>query len=136
MNILVVDDDERILTLVEAILGGLGHRVTATTDARRAIEAIDRGGVDLLMSDVAMPEMNGAELVAAARRLRPGLPALLISGWPMVGSATFLAKPFRAQGLLNALHRALALSDSSARSMPGHPPGPAGTPHGPGLRHQ
>ena len=128
MNILVVDDDEVVLTLVGRMLGGNGHRITATTDARQAIEAIERGDVDVLVADVEMPAMTGPQLVAEARRLRPGLPVLFMCGSPFVDGCTVLPKPFQAQDLLNAIHQALAFSDPNATSSANRANGGAGRP--------
>jgi DNA-binding NtrC family response regulator len=118
MNILVVDDDATTLTYVSETLRTAGHRVIAMADARQAVKTIERGGIDLLMSDVSMPGMTGPELAADARRLRPELPVLLMSGSTQVDGYPFLAKPFKMQDLLNALHRALAFSASTAHPRP------------------
>ena len=134
MNILVVDNDERIVALVGAILGSIGHRITATTDARQAIEAIERGDVDLLLSDVVTPAMTGSELAAEARRRRPGLPVLLMFESASDDGYAYVAKPFQAQGLLNGLHQALALSDVVPVRANTEPTGAARTDSPPGLR--
>ncbi len=81
--ILCVDDNEQILACRTFLLETKGYRVVALTSAEAALEHLDTcvsGSVDLLLCDLIMPGMDGAELVRRARSLRPGLPTLLVSG--------------------------------------------------------
>ena len=99
-TILVVDDEEMV-------------RVSTARMLERPGEALDilRGDtpIDLLISDVVMPETYGTDLIRQARALRPGLPALLISGFadqqnarhdPIPEGVPFLPKPFDLADLL------------------------------------
>jgi len=109
-TILVVDDEEMVRVSTARMLERRGfHAITAATPG----EALDilRGDtpIDLLISDVVMPETYGTDLIRQARALRPGLPALLISGFadlqnarhdPIPEGVPFLPKPFDLVDLL------------------------------------
>ena len=82
LTILVVDDDFLISMSTVDMLEDLGHEVIEAGSGDRALEIL-RGSrpVDLLVTDYAMPRMNGAQLAAAARQIRPALPVLLATGY-------------------------------------------------------
>lgn len=82
-TILCVEDNEQVLSVRKFLLETRGYRVLAMSGAAEALQYLstaERGTVDLLLSDVIMPSMDGNELVRRAKRLHPGLPTLLISG--------------------------------------------------------
>ena len=62
-TILCVDDDERSLSIRKVMLETRGYRVLTCSDPDRAIEFIRCGGVDLVLTDLMMPKMSGAELI-------------------------------------------------------------------------
>jgi two-component system response regulator CpxR len=81
--ILCVEDNEQVLSVRKFLLETRGYRVMACTTAAEAIEYLQNapvGSVDLLMSDLLMPQMDGNELVRRAKQLMPGLPTLIVSG--------------------------------------------------------
>jgi signal transduction histidine kinase/CheY-like chemotaxis protein len=79
--ILVCDDDPAVLELVSDSLGEQGYEVLPVTNGRAALSALEEHeAIRLLVVDFTMPEMNGAAVVRAVRRGRPGLPILLITG--------------------------------------------------------
>lgn len=82
-SVLLVEDDDIVRMLTVEVLEELGYRVTAFDNGAPALDLL-RGDqpCDLLMSDVGLPGMSGAELVVAARGLRPTLPVLFASGYP------------------------------------------------------
>jgi two-component system response regulator CpxR len=82
-TILCVEDNEQILSVRKFLLETRGYRVLAMTTAAEALEYLQEatpGSVDLLLSDLILPQMDGNELIRRAKQLLPGLPALLISG--------------------------------------------------------
>jgi CheY-like chemotaxis protein len=112
--ILVVDDDPGVRAVVAETLRGAGYEVTEAGSAAEGLAAIEARAPDLLVTDFLMPEVNGAELVRAARRRSPGLRALIISGYAdservaeARADAPLLRKPFEQPALLAAIARAL-----------------------------
>ncbi|MDF1566554.1 MAG: response regulator [Spirochaetaceae bacterium] len=83
-RVLLVEDDEAVLRITERLLTDLGHRVTATGDPIYALELVRQGigPVDLIVSDVVMPGLNGPELVEELRKVMPEVPVLYTSGYP------------------------------------------------------
>lgn len=79
-TILCVDDDEPGLSIRKIALETHGYRVVTSTDPEGALEIVRAGGIDLVLADLMMPKMNGAEFVARAKQIAPGLPAILFSG--------------------------------------------------------
>ena len=81
-TILVVDDDEEVLALAVDILEMAGYTVLSTPDTRRALRhARAHEPFDLLLTDVVMPLMNGVQLAAEVRSLRPEVKILLMSAY-------------------------------------------------------
>src|SRR6516162_1111758 len=79
-TILCVDDDERSLSVRKVTLETRGYRVLTSTDPEVALEIVRAGGIDLIIADLMMPKMSGAEFIAHAKQIVPGLPAILFSG--------------------------------------------------------
>ncbi|MDE1156042.1 MAG: response regulator [Acidobacteriaceae bacterium] len=82
-TILCVDDNEQILSVRKFLLETRGYRVVSSASAAEALEYLKdapQGSVDLLLSDLLLPQMDGNELVQRAKQLHPALPTLLISG--------------------------------------------------------
>lgn len=116
MNILVVDDDPVVRASCRKILEREGHRVRLCTSAPAALEELSREACHLLLVDVIMPEFDGLYLIGHARRDFPGLPILVMSGYPTpetiasgqrMGATHFIAKPFTPEELSAAVARAL-----------------------------
>jgi CheY-like chemotaxis protein len=94
MTILVVDDDALISMSTVDMLEDLGHEVLEANSAERALEILRDGErVDLMITDYAMPKMNGIELATTARQLRPDLPILLATGYAELPSASAIDLP-------------------------------------------
>ncbi len=115
VRILAVDDDPEVRHVLEDALRGLGHTVMLARDGGEALAILKdrRSAVDLLVTDYAMPGMSGRELIGAARRIRPGLGALLVTGRAEVGDLDaddfeILRKPFHMQSLTLYVSRAMA----------------------------
>jgi PAS domain S-box-containing protein len=111
ITVLLVDDDVPVRSMVSAKLRVHGLNVIEAEDALEALDQLHRGvPVDYLFTDIIMPnDMSGVDLVNAARALRPGLPALLSSGYPrdalrymarLPDDITFLPKPYSINDLL------------------------------------
>jgi signal transduction histidine kinase/CheY-like chemotaxis protein len=80
-HVLVVDDDALVRRTMIHALADAGFVLSDAADGAGALDHIDSGGtVDILLTDLVMPGMNGLELIRAAHRRRPGLPAILLTG--------------------------------------------------------
>jgi len=117
-TILVVEDDLPVLNLAEKILVGLGYTVLTanTTKAAIGLAAAHAGKIDLLVTDVIMPEMNGHELVQQLQSLYPDLKQMFMSGYTadiiarrgiLNKGANFIQKPFSKRELATSVRNAL-----------------------------
>ncbi len=82
-HIMFVDDEEPIIEVARVMLPRLGYRVTVFTKPRAALEYLqnDAADIDLLMTDLSMPDLSGVDLIREALKLKPGLPAILLTGY-------------------------------------------------------
>lgn len=110
-HLLVVEDDPRVLQATTASLQELGHRVISCPDPRQGRALLEANPeVDLLISDVMMPEMTGPELAASLRETWPDLPVIFVTGYAgdaqEMGNAeedVLLRKPFTLAALDQAI---------------------------------
>ena len=79
-TILCVDDNEQSLSIRKVMLETRGYRVVTCTNAMDALQMFEQGGIDLVLSDLVMPGLDGAELIARVKQLSPQTPAILFSG--------------------------------------------------------
>ena len=81
-RILIAEDDDIVRALLVRALGGDGHDLIETADGTTAFDALNasKGGIDLLLSDVKMPEMDGIELALATGRYHPDTAIMLTTG--------------------------------------------------------
>ncbi len=113
-TILIVDDEPLVLGMVAMMLEEDGHSVITAGSGADAIELWrSHRGIDLLVSDVRMPMMDGCTLANTLQEENPNLPVLLISGYcegeptGCHGRFPLLAKPFSMPSLLLAVHSLL-----------------------------
>jgi two-component system response regulator HydG len=116
-HVLVVDDK---LPMAETLADGLidhGFRATALGSAREAIAALGEGGVDVLVTDLRMPDLDGLALLDAARAAAPDVPVIVMTAYGAIDSAVesirkgayhYLTKPFKLDELIVFVERALA----------------------------
>jgi two-component system, OmpR family, response regulator CpxR len=79
-TILCVDDNEQALSIRKLMLETRGYRVLACSNGHQALETFKQGGIDLVLSDLQMPGLDGAELVDKIKEISAGTPAILFSG--------------------------------------------------------
>ena len=79
-TILCVDDNEQALSIRKILLETRGYRVVACNSGQQALEAFRRGGIDLVVTDLVMPGVDGSHLIQEIKELSPQTPAVLISG--------------------------------------------------------
>ena len=79
-TILCVDDNEQSLSIRKVMLETRGYRVVACNSGQDALEQFKKGGVDLVLTDLIMPGLDGGKLIDAVKTLSPQTPAILLSG--------------------------------------------------------
>jgi len=120
-TILVVEDEENVRTTLVEVLKTQGYDVIEAADGNEALEILrNENNVDLVVSDVVMPELGGRELMCGAREFVPNLAFLFSSGYTdeelrdllaTEDRASFIAKPFTIEQLSGAVRHALAGAD-------------------------
>ncbi|MES2521554.1 MAG: PAS domain S-box protein [Gemmatimonadota bacterium] len=125
-TLLVVEDEQPVRTVVCRILGNAGYTLLVASNAREAKALWREHGngadIDVLVTDMIMPEQNGLQLANALRADRPELPVLFMSGYfegtvtdtERTPHTTFLEKPFTTEHLLNRLAMLMSMSGRSA----------------------
>lgn len=99
-TILVVEDDAIVRMLIVDVLEELEFAVVEAADAEEALKVVEKTGqvIDLMMTDVGLPDMDGKQLAAKVRELRPALPILFASGYAdnidVPAGMQVIAKPF------------------------------------------
>jgi len=78
-TILCVDDNEQSLSHRKIMLETRGYRVASFARGEEALERFERGGIDLVIADMAMPGLDGPQLISRIKQLAPNTPAILIS---------------------------------------------------------
>jgi signal transduction histidine kinase len=113
LRLLVVDDEPDVRATLAQMLSEAGHSVDSVGNGKCALAALRSDRFDLVVSDYLMPGMNGAELIAQARQVRPDQPFLVVSGFSdsdelmrSCPNTVRLGKPFTATELLAAVERA------------------------------
>ena len=117
-TVLVVEDDDGIRAVIKRILERAGHRVLEATNGAEALRICDASGdsVDLVLSDIAMPEMQGPDLARRIRELHPRMAMLLMSGYAesasqqegfLTDGVEFLGKPFSPDALTRKIRHIL-----------------------------
>ena len=112
-TILVVDDEELVLNMSQTILSSFGYRVVTANSGAKALEVFSTGNspIDLVITDLVMPQMSGRELIEKLHGVCPGLPVISTSGYLRASGkdspASFLQKPFTSQELLRRVKQML-----------------------------
>lgn len=113
LSVLVVDDDSLVMTSTTLLLEDLGHRVISATSGARALALFEQGEViDLMITDMAMPQMSGAQLAHAVRLLKPDLPIILATGYAerlegFAAQLPRLPKPFTQLNLVEIIAQSM-----------------------------
>lgn len=98
-TILCVDDNEQSLSHRKIMLETRGYRVAGYARGEEALERFRQGGIDLVVTDMAMPGLDGPQLIAAIKSLSPQTPAILISSKVRVYNHESQADVFLAKGM-------------------------------------
>ena len=104
-TLLVADDDPGLRESLQRTLMRAGYQVVLAPDGRAALDRIQGGGLDLILSDLKMPGLTGIELLRAAKALAPDVDVILLTAFGTIeeaanamkdGAYDFITKPFRA----------------------------------------
>jgi two-component system, cell cycle sensor histidine kinase and response regulator CckA len=126
-TILLVEDEESLRTLTGKMLARNGFRILAARNGEEAFTICTRenGQIDIILSDMVMPQMSGRQLAEQIRRRYPQVKFVFMSGYSehavvkqlmRDSGAPFLSKPFTADGLLAKLHEVLGRDSAASRS--------------------
>jgi len=111
-SILVIDDETMILEAIKIIFEDMGYSVHTTSDPLKGTEEAIHGTYDLILTDIRMPQRNGAEITEAVRAARPDARILVITAFPndalaeralAAGAVGLLRKPFEIARILDFL---------------------------------
>lgn len=117
--ILVIEDDEPLRQLIRNSLVSLGHQVLGAENGRSAIAMFSSTTVDLVITDILLPDKDGLELIPQFRKSAPSIKIIAISGGGRLGAKSYLgtakalgalktlAKPFSSLELQNAVKEVL-----------------------------
>jgi CheY-like chemotaxis protein len=98
-TILCVDDNEQALSIRKILLETRGYRVVACSNGDHALAAFRRGGIDLVLTDLVMPGLDGSRLIDEIKALSPQTPAVLISAQTKIYERDTLADIFLPKGM-------------------------------------
>jgi DNA-binding response OmpR family regulator len=112
LNILVIDDDERVRMLLRDILVFAGHRVIEASDGESGMKVLEESRFDIVLTDLGMPLINGWEVAKSIKKRVPEIPVFLITGWGThldeekireSGVDLIIGKPFQINEILEAV---------------------------------
>ena len=117
-TVLVVDDDPMVLELTAGMLEDLGCDVLVASSPTEALAKLGANPkIEILITDVNMPGLAGYELAERAKRMRPGLQAILLSGRETEGRGLpLIRKPFLETDRLSATERAMLMGGACAKA--------------------
>lgn len=120
-TVLVVDDEDLVRDVVARMVEDLGYAALTAADGATALELVEQAPVDVVLVDLTMPRMSGADVIVALRARRPSLPVILCTGYDRdrkgpVNADAYLAKPFRIEALEKTLTRLLDRPEGPSRS--------------------
>ena len=123
MEIMIVDDEPQVAEVLARSLARQGHRTTVVHSGQEALERLHAVALDTMFLDVSMPGMNGLDVMAEVKRLKPALPVVVITGHATadevarvreLGAVDVIQKP----SALTHYHRAIERLHSATRGYP------------------
>lgn len=115
-RVLAIDDEEKILSIVQDLLTGRGFQVTTCSESVKAIHLLKSASYDLVLLDIRMPGIEGTDLLPLIKKLHPSLPVIIVSAYCDDGHANYyrtlgaydtVAKPFSHEILLEKIAQAI-----------------------------
>lgn len=123
-NVLVVDDDPDVLDMLKRLLERLDYNTFIAPNGQQGLEVIGKNKIDVVVSDLVMPEMDGMELLKRVKSLKGEVPFIMITGHPTIetaveaikkGAYDYLTKPFQVEEVQIKIDRALEKSGLSRK---------------------
>ncbi len=127
VSILVVDDEEMMRNLLNRILSREGYRVRSAQNGVAALEVLKKEKVDIIVSDMKMPGMNGFELLKIVKKQYPGIGVIIMTAFGdtytvkdalLLGADEYITKPFKSYEMALVVERAywriLSASDQTS----------------------
>ncbi len=124
-HVLIVDDDTNILEVLDARLTASGFIVFQATNGFSALNLLEKQKIDILVSDMKMPEMSGMDLLTETSRLHPQLPIIFLTAYGTIpdavkavraGAIDYIAKPFDGKELVKKINTILSISPAARES--------------------
>jgi two-component system NtrC family response regulator len=115
-TILIVDDEKNYLVVLESLLGPEGYEILTTADAHEGLRWVAEADLDLVITDMKMPGMNGMELLEECKRIKPELPVIMMTAYGTIERAVeamrkhaydYITKPFQNEQLKLTVRKAL-----------------------------
>jgi two-component system NtrC family response regulator len=115
-TILIVDDEKNYLVVLEALLRPEGYEIVTADSARTALKLIEESDLDLVLTDMKMPGMNGMELLEQCKRIKPEVPVIMMTAYGTIEMAVeamkkhaydYITKPFQNEELKVTIKKAL-----------------------------
>ena len=115
-TILIVDDEKNYLVVLEALLGPEGYEILTTDTAPDALRQVREADLDLIITDMKMPRMNGMELLEETKNIKPDLPVIIMTAYGTIELAVeamkkhaydYITKPFQNEQLKLTVKKAL-----------------------------
>jgi two-component system, NtrC family, response regulator len=126
-KILIVDDEKNMCRSLEILLSGEGnYKVSSIDNAEGALKFIEKNDVDLIITDLTMPGMNGMELLRSVKENNPSIQVIIMTAFSTVQSAIealkmgaydYLMKPFSDDDLLRAVKKALEVTELKSENL-------------------
>jgi len=116
-TILIVDDEKNYLVVLSAFLSGEGYETLTADNAEQALEIVESADLDLVLTDMKMPSMDGIELLKRIKGKSPDLPVVMMTAYGTVekaveamqlGAFNFIQKPFQNETLKQMVHNAIS----------------------------
>ena len=116
VSILVVDDDPYVLDSVSALLKGYGYSVTSCSNAKDAIDRFQEGKIDVVLTDIKMPQISGIALLEKIHGIDADIPVILMTAYVEMdaaiagikhGAFDFIIKPYKPEYLIHSIEKAI-----------------------------
>jgi len=120
-DILIVDDDPSILSTLREILEVNGYSVESAVDGTGAITMVKAAPYRIALLDIKLPDMEGTELLAVVRKIRPAIKCIMVTGFASLdnaikslnaGASAYVMKPVNPKDLLDTIHKKIAEQDA------------------------